>query len=178
MRTQRPRARAAWFLAVAIGACAPIAPLPTQPLTPALASAEFTPAALRAMIARDSAAATVGALTGDGGEGNDFLSVGDAISRGDQAWLDLVPLLAPGADAATAEILTMAISIALPHNPAGVLRLVNADRPVADICVNRMIEPSPEDTAAYKASAIAAVTALRDPALTALKRDCLAALRR
>ncbi|VTQ53556.1 hypothetical protein [Rahnella victoriana] len=46
------------------------------------------------------------------------------IGSGEQNWLDVAELLAPGSDADSAESLATAAATAIPHNPAGVLSLL------------------------------------------------------
>ncbi|MGK3142184.1 hypothetical protein [Pantoea sp. C2G6] len=46
------------------------------------------------------------------------------IGKGDQRWLNVAALLAPGSDADSAETLSEAIGFALPRNPAGVLSII------------------------------------------------------
>lgn len=51
------------------------------------------------------------------------------ISGGENNWLAVAALLAPESDAASAETLTAAVAKAIPHNPAGVLAVLNDDAP-------------------------------------------------
>lgn len=47
--------------------------------------------------------------------------VTDKIATGENRWLKVASLLAPGTDAGSSETLTTAVALAIPHNPAGVL---------------------------------------------------------
>ena len=133
---------------------------------------------VRAMIQRDGAAATVRTLNQGSENGpTRYNAVEEGISRGDQAWLDLVPLLRPATDGETATGMMISLSEALPKNPAGVLRLISADLTAQDVCTDERVEPSPEQAKAYRQAAIPAVEGVTDPALQQAKTACLASLR-
>src|SRR5689334_574509 len=99
-----------------------------DPMLPLLLTAAFasaaaapTPTSVLRMIDARGARRTVRALDRDG-EHTRVGAVLDRIASGDRRWLALVPRLAPGTDAGTAEGLRIAVAQALPRNPRAVLR--------------------------------------------------------
>jgi hypothetical protein len=106
----------------------------------------------------------------------DFDKVLDGIASGDARWLALVPKLAPGTDAGTAESLPIVLAEALPKNPVGVLRLIKRDESWRDACSYPMIEPNRKEMRDYFKTAIPAVESVHDPALQDVKRICLSEL--
>lgn len=59
------------------------------------------------------------------------------ISKGNNEWLTVAALLAPGSDADSAETLSEAVGAAIPHNPAGVLNILTDRYPslsMAEVC--------------------------------------------
>jgi hypothetical protein len=88
------------------------------------AAQEVTPQAIRAMLREADASAVVQSLDAGDKPANAWTQLIGRIEGGEAAWLDLVPLLKPGTDAATAEDLKIALSRALRANPQGVLALV------------------------------------------------------
>jgi len=146
---------------------------------PAAAGGELTAAEVRAMIQRDGAEATVRTLT-QGGTASApyrFAAVERGIASGEQAWLDLVPLLRPALDGEVGTGIQMVITDALPKNAAGVLRLVSERDDVNAYCDDSMTDKTAAERSAYRQSAIAAVEAVNDPALQEAKTNCLAVLR-
>jgi hypothetical protein len=148
------------------------APAPT-------AAGAITPDQFRAMLRRDGARKTVQTLDADPGSPT-LGQVYDGISQGNDQWLALVPLLSTGTDASTSEGLLDAVREALPHNAAGVLRVLE-DRQTdsflkEDVCGAPEMQPGPELTAHFT-SATRAVEAVSDPALQAAKTRCLTSLR-
>ncbi|HEX4739168.1 MAG TPA: hypothetical protein VH331_16580 [Allosphingosinicella sp.] len=146
-------------------------------MTAALAASAPTPAAVARMIDARGARHAVQALD-RGGEQTRFDAVLDRVAAGDRRWLALVPRLAPGTDAGTAEGLRIAVAEALPKNPRAVLRLVAKTFTVEDVCGFPMIEPTQRETRAYFRAALPAVQAVTDPALRPAKQQCLAELRK
>jgi len=57
-------------------------------------------------------------------EEKDWRYVTKQIAQGDDRWLHIATLLAPGADADSAETLSAAVGLAIPHNPSGVLKIL------------------------------------------------------
>lgn len=131
------------------------------------------------MIEADGAQPTVAALWNEN-EGAAWQAVAYGIESGEQAWLDLVPLIEPGTENATAYDLSYGLSQALLTNAAGVL--ANADE-ASGYCSNAEVEFAEDpaeiarSNAAYYPAAIAAVEGVSDPALAADKEMCLASLR-
>jgi hypothetical protein len=141
----------------------------------------ITPVAVERMINRRGARRTVDELAnatrGDTKSGfGDFDKVLDGIASGDARWLALVPRIAPGTDAGTAEALRIVVAEALPKNPVAVLRLIKRDPSWRDGCSDPMIEPTRRQARAYFKSTIPAVKAAQDPALQAAKHICLSEL--
>jgi hypothetical protein len=143
------------------------------------AGGTLTPAEVRSMIERDGAAATVRLLSQGGTPAapNRFATLEDGIARGDQAWLDLVPLIRSGADGETATGITMSLGDALPKNAAGVLRLIANKEDAASVCDDSLSEMTADQRREQREAAIAAVEAVKDPALQQAKTNCLATLR-
>jgi hypothetical protein len=144
-------------------------------------SPAITPAAVERMIDRYGAKRTVDMLSNAAPTDSrtlfgDFDKVLDGIGSGDGRWLALVPKLAPGTDAGTAESLPITIAEALPKNPAAALRLIKRDASWLDACGYPMIEPTRKEMRTYFSRAIPAVRSVRDPALQAVKRVCLSEL--
>jgi hypothetical protein len=98
------------------------------------------------------------------------------IGNGDPAWLALAPRLKGGGNAGFNESLPIALSRALQHNPAAVLRLLGPDFPPAVICRDNEIDPQPGAVRAYYAATIPAVRNVTDQGLAAMRGDCLAKL--
>jgi hypothetical protein len=146
----------------------------------AVAKSALSPEAIIAEINRNGATATVRRLWGTA-DASAWNAVADHIMRGEAAWIALVPKLAAGADAATAEDLGIDLAYALPKNPLAVLRAIDpADGFVigaSRVCSVPFIEPSARFQRRYKARAIAAVSRVKDPKLSKVQRDCLSVLR-
>ena len=106
----------------------------------------------------------------------DYDRVLDGVASGDPRWLALVPRLAPGTDAGTAEAIPIALAEALPKNPAGILRLINRDESWLDACSYPVIEPTRREIRAYFRVAIPAVRKVSDPALRHARGLCLTEL--
>ncbi|MGV8954923.1 MAG: hypothetical protein ACOH2M_27745 [Cypionkella sp.] len=145
---------------------------------PALADGPLTADALRAMIADRGATTVVQSLDNGDDENNPWFGVLDHIEAGEPDWIELVPLLAPGTDAGTAESLVITLSRGLKTNPAAILRIVVDEdlHNIADLCQDNDIEVSDAEVAAFTDNAIAAVTAITDPALAEARSACLAQL--
>lgn len=169
-------------VAALAAACTPAEEAPADAETPAaegVAAADVTPASVRAMIEADGAQPTVAALW-NANEGAAWDVVASGVESGDQAWLDLVPLIQPGTENATAHDLAYGLSRALLTNPAGVLAAAGGGD---GHCINTEVEFAEdaaviaESNAAYYPAAIAAVEGVNDPALAEAKAACLASLR-
>lgn len=143
--------------------------------------ARITPVTVSRMIDRYGAKQTVQKLSHAASNDtrtdfDDFDKVLAGIASGDPGWLALVPRLAPGTDAGTAESLPIVLAEALPKNPVGVLRLIKRDGSWRDACSYPMIEPTHKEMDAYFKATIPAVKSVADPALRAAKRVCLSEL--
>ena len=143
---------------------------------PAIAATLPTPGQISRQIETQGARATVGTYYAS----RQWELIMAQVSTGKQAWLDLVPKLQPGTDAGTAEDLAIVLAEALPHNPAGVLRLVVEEDvhtlSLRQVCSIPFIEPTKARVAAYRKRATAALNRLHDPGLVDRKAHCLAAL--
>jgi hypothetical protein len=139
------------------------------------AGGALTPAELRTMIQRDGAQATVRTLDQGGTPAapNRLAIAMNGVASGEQAWLDIVPLIRPGTDGETGEGLTMSLSDALSKNAAGVLRLISSGEDAQSICG----ESATETVRSDRDAAIKAVEAVSDAALAQAKTSCLTALR-
>lgn len=146
-------------------------------------SSEVTPASVRAMAEAHGAETAFTTLTNDD-LGSGWTTIMEGVATGDQAWLDIVPLLADASAGDASAALQMSLSEALPVNAPGVLALM--PEPIDDIgsvCMNAAVEyaelPADELAAAneaYYGAAIAAVEGVGEPALAATRTACLASL--
>ena len=146
---------------------------------PAAAGGAITAAELRTMIERDGAQATVRALDQGGTPAapNRLAAAMNGIASGEQAWLDVVPLIRPGVDGETGIGLTMSLRDALPKNAAGVLRLLPDKDEAGSVCDDSLVDQTDAQRRTRRDAAIAAVEAVNDPALAQAKTNCLAVLR-
>ncbi len=164
--------------ATAANSQAPVAPAANGQAA-ATPTGAITPQELRAMIERDGARAAVRTLNEGGTEAapNRLAIAMQGISSGDQAWLDIVPLLRQGTDGETGEGLSMSLADALPNNAAGVLRLIAGGEDAPSICDGQLSVNTPEAARAARQAAIPAVEGVTDPALQQAKTACLTVLR-
>ncbi len=139
---------------------------------PAL-SADLTPGAVRALLEQQGAAAVVQSL-----DEPSWTAVLAHVEAGERSWIDLVPLLAPGTDAGTAESLLITLSRALKANARGVLTVLAEDLySPADVCGDNDVEASALEAARFIDEALVKVAAVLDPDLTEVRNACLSALR-
>ncbi len=137
----------------------------------------FTPDSIRAMLATQSPAEVVRAIDNTDEENNPWLGVLDQIETGNQDWIDLVPLLAPGTDAGMAADLVVALSRTLKTNAPAVLKLIaDGQFTVDDICIDNDIEVPLEDYIAFLDKIIVPVAAVLDPSLRDVRNQCLHAI--
>lgn len=100
----------------------------------ALFAKNHTPAQIIQMINDKGARRVVAELyANDSDESEWWNHVIPEISKGTQAWLAVASALEPGVDASTAEDLKAALSEAIPHNPGGVLAILNDEKPLLTI---------------------------------------------
>lgn len=114
------------------------------------------------LIAADGARHTVLVLTGPA-DPSGYDKVVAGVATGDAEWLRVAQGFRPVTDGAPAESLSDALYQALPKNAAGVLAVLKATGGGDRIC--RYSDDSDP--------AVAAVTAVSDPALTETKQECL-----
>ncbi|GLR07642.1 hypothetical protein COO59_09505 [Mixta theicola] len=86
------------------------------------AIAHLTPGYLTKEIKSQGARAVISELYANEEEGWQYVTT--QISKGENSWLDVASQLAPGTDAASAETLSSAVALAIPHNPAGVINIL------------------------------------------------------
>jgi hypothetical protein len=135
---------------------------------------DLTPDLIRAMLAKESPTAVVQAIDNGDAENNPWSDVLDQIETGNQDWIDLVPLLAPGADAGTAEGLVITLSRTLKTNAPAVLKLIaDGEFTVADICIDNDVEVPITDYIAFLDKVVVTVAAALDPALRDVRNACL-----
>jgi hypothetical protein len=141
--------------------------------SPAFAG-DLTPDLIRAMLAKDTATAVVQALDTGDDENNPWFGVLDQIETGSQDWIDLVPLLAPGTDAGTAEGLIITLSRTLKTNAPAVLKLIAGGAfTVDDVCIDNDIEVPVTDYVAFLDQIVVTVAAVLDPSLRDVRNACL-----
>lgn len=139
--------------------------------TPTIA-AELSPSAIRAMLEQQDAATFVQSL--DEPSWTAFLN---HLEAGERGWIDLVPLLAPGAAGTMSDSLAATLSRALKANPAGVLSVLATDYyGVADICGLEDGDGSTFDTVRRIDETLVKVAAVIDPDLSGVRDACLSAL--
>lgn len=106
-------------------------------------------------------------------ESSEWECITDNISSGAPDWLALVPLIGPETDAGSADDISVALGIALPRNPAGVLSVLeNKHRPISEdeVCALPFYEGSEADVNRY------IVKALRELYKTPGGEHCLSTL--
>ncbi len=111
---------------------------------------------------------------------NRFEELLDNVGDGGSDWIQLAAKLAPGADAGSAEGLSMSLAFALPKNAPAVIAVLNSTSPALDaknVCDAPFIEDMVEDIPGYLKQAQAAVQKITDPAVEPQKADCLAQLK-
>ena len=140
---------------------------------PAFAGA-LTPDLIRAMLAKDGATAVVQALDTGDEETNPWFGLLDHIEAGDQDWIDLVPLLAPGTDAGTAEAVVITLSRTLKTNAPAILKLIaDGHFAVGDICADNDIEVPVGDYLDFLDAIAGTVAAVSEPELSKVRGECL-----
>lgn len=135
---------------------------------------DLTPDLIRTMLAKASPTAVVQSLDTGEAEHNPWFGVLDHIETGNQDWIDLVPPLAPGTDAGTAEALVISLSRTLKTNAPAILRLITDGQfTVANICIDNDIEVPISDYVAFLDTIAVTVAAVLDPPLRDVRNACL-----
>lgn len=133
---------------------------------------------IRERIDQVGAKQTVRELAGDNGW--DYVT--GRIGEGRSDWLELAPRLSPGADGDVAETLRDSLGVALVHNAAGVLTILdtNSNSPfgVGGVCSTPLANNLEKPPIDFRARAVRAVEAVQAPSLTQVRNLCLQALRR
>lgn len=150
-------------LIATLTACSPHA---DEPAPRDIPEQPMTAAHLADLIAADGAGHTVAVLTGPA-DPTGLEQVFAGIATGDPEWLTIAPLLRPVVDGEHADGLADALWRALPNNPTGVLTALDASGGADEQTCEATEDPT----------VIAAVEGVTDPALQAVKADCLGFLR-
>ena len=90
----------------------------------------------------------------------EWLLVTSKIAQGDWRWLQIAARLAPGADADSAESISSAVAMAIPHNPTGVLAITSERYPpltMANVCSLPFYTMSENELNQYVVDAIQAL---------------------
>jgi hypothetical protein len=134
---------------------------------------EESPGEIATDIHRDGARAVVMRLSST----DAFDKLLDHVSAGEDAWIALAPLLAPGTDAGTSEALSISLATALPKNARAVLEVLDpATLPlsVSAVCDVPFIEIPLAEARDYVRKATEAVSAVHN---VAQAEACLITLR-
>ncbi|MDW8847854.1 hypothetical protein SD961_18515 [Erwinia sp. MMLR14_017] len=91
--------------------------------TSAIAAAHPTAQQLAEQIKQKGVQVVISGLYGE--QEKEWQYVTGEIAKGGSDWLNIAALLAPGSEADSAETLSEAVGAAIPHNPAGVLSIIN-----------------------------------------------------
>ena len=107
----------------------------------------------------------------------------DHMDRGEAGWIALAPQMAlNNGGAAITETLPIALALALPRNPAAVLKTIDPNNgrsfSVEDVCGEPFFEPTRSFLRGYKRRALAAVAGVHDPSLRLVRDACAAALKK
>lgn len=153
-----------YFLSVMLCASACAA----EPLT-------LTPQAITKYVEDNGAKAAVQKLIA-GKRPRQWESVLKKIKTGDSSWLAVAKKLADGTDAGTSEALLVALAIALPKNPSGVLQLADTQDflSLKEICGAPFIEPESAYLRRYLVATKRSLSNLKDAKLEQQRTRCLA----
>jgi hypothetical protein len=156
------------ILAMGVALAAPIV------AAPSLGVAATPPGAktLQAEIQAKGAKAVVAELRA--GPSPQWEPVLNKISLGGADWLALAGDLLSGTDAATTQGVFGALSEALSNNPRAILAMLGPDAGVADVCIDRQIEPTPARRQAFIARTRAALLTVKAEGLRPKRDACLA----
>jgi len=151
------------FCALLAAGCSPRT-ASTEEAEPAAVSVEpLTAARVADLIAADGAAHTLAVLTGPA-DTSGFDQVTAGIATGDPAWLAVAQSFRPHGDGWFGEGLSDALYKSLSKNAPGVLAVLKATGGASELTCESTTD---------NAAAIAAVTAVTDPALADVKAECL-----
>lgn len=98
-------------------------------------AADLTPQQLTQQITAQGPEAVIATLYAH--NEHQWRRVMEEIGKGESDWLNVASRLAPGSDADSAESLATAVATAIPHNPAGVLAILDDNAPplnTRDVC--------------------------------------------
>ncbi len=96
------------------------------------------------------------------------------ISLGGADWLALASDLLSATDAGATEGVFGALSDALSNNPRAVLAMLGPDAGIADVCLDRQIEPTPAKHQAFITRTRAALLTVKAAELRPKRDACLA----
>ncbi len=97
----------------------------------------------------------------------------ERIESGDSSWLEVARRLKPASDAGASLSLDYAVARALPAVPEKVLRLINHEFGVDDVCTSPFIEPEPGVAEGYQRLASAALRGSLPSELEPVRKECL-----
>ena len=106
----------------------------------------------------------------------EFGHVLSGIESGSANWLRVAAELREAADGAASLSLDYAVAQAIPHNPSGVLSLINNGFPLDMVCTSPFIEPEPGVAERYEHRALVALQSVQG-SLTPLAAQCAAGIR-
>lgn len=131
---------------------------------------------IRQRLAELGPTATVRELDGAGR----WEQVTSRIGSGDARWIALAPELAKGADAGTAETLSISLADALPKSPRAVLAVLDLKRrsnlSPERVCRAPLAQDTAERQTAYRTSALLAVASVADARLDRARDACASRL--
>lgn len=131
---------------------------------------------INAQLAKQDAKAVIAQLDAQ----NRYEEFLDNVGDGGSDWIQLAAKLAPGADAASSEGLSMSLAFALPKNAPAVVGILNKALPPLDprqVCNAPFIEDMVLDIPGYLKQAETAVQKVDNPASEPQKGECLAQLK-
>jgi hypothetical protein len=110
------------------------------------------------------------------GNGSQWQHVIRKIESGSAPWLDVAKKLLTATDAGRTTDLYFALSLAVTHNPNGVLSMVGPDLPIEKICSVPYIEPDEKTVRVHRQRVRSALREVTSVKLASQKKDCLKAI--
>jgi hypothetical protein len=97
----------------------------------------------------------------------------DAVQTGASPWLQVAADIYPATDGGLHYELVSAVSLALQKNAVGVLEMTDKPFRLNDVCMQRLIEPTPAEARAFLHATRAALKRVQDARLRANRDACL-----
>ena len=97
----------------------------------------------------------------------------DAVQTGAAPWLQVAANIYPATDGGLHYELVSAVTLALQNNPAGVLEMTNKPFRLTDVCMQRLIEPTPAQSRSFLHATRSALERVHDPRLRPDRDACL-----